>query len=237
MLILFSVATLGLSGFAAWFFFGGPEDDPTRLKLAAAMAEIEAAKPEAMTGDPRDQYALARLYHLGKSGSQNLAEAYEWYSKAAQQGHDGAQYAIGTFFAEGKGVRQSYYRAAEWYRLAANLGHNADAQLALGELYFHGRGVPHGYAEALDWYKKSARRGHPVAQHLLGAMIAEGWAGDFDAVEAYKWFTLAIRERQRVIAHDPELDPLAARQRLRAEMNQNQIKRGEDGARDWRANR
>ncbi len=237
MLILFSVATLGLSGFAAWFFFGGPEDDPTRVKRTAAIAEIEAAKPEAMTGGPRGQYALARLYHLGKSGSQNLAEAYAWYAKAAGQGHDGAQYAIGTFFADGKAVKQSYFRAAEWYRLAANLGHNADAQLALGELYFHGRGVPHGYAEALDWYRKAARQGHPVAQHLLGAMVAEGWAGDFDAVEAYKWFTLAIRERQRVIAHDPELDPLAARQRLRVEMNQNQIKRGEQGARDWRPKR
>ncbi len=77
----------------------------------------------------------------------------------------------------------------------------------------------------------------PVAQHLLGAMITEGWAGDFDAVEAYKWFTLAIRQRQRVIAHDPELDPLAARERLRPEMNQNQIKRGEEGARDWRPQR
>ena len=43
MLVLFAVATLGLSGFAAWFFFGGPEDDPTRVKLAAEMAELEAA--------------------------------------------------------------------------------------------------------------------------------------------------------------------------------------------------
>ena len=80
MLVLFAVATLGLSGFAAWFFFGGPEDDPTRVKLAVEMAEIEALKPQARSGDMKVQYALARLYHTGQFGSRDLDLAYEWYS-------------------------------------------------------------------------------------------------------------------------------------------------------------
>ena len=237
MLILFSVAVLGLSGFAGWFFFGGPEDDPTRVKLTAALNQIEALKPKAQSGGIRAQYELARLYHHGKFGSQDLPEAYKWYSKAAEKGHTGAQYAIGTFFAEGKVVKQSYYRASEWYLLASNLGHNPDAQFALGELYFNGRGVPHGYAEARDWYTKAAEQGHPVAQFRLGAMIAEGWAGGFDAVEAYKWFTLALPGQDRVAALDPKLDVRAALDRLARDMNENQIKRAQAAARDWRANR
>lgn len=237
MLILFSVAALGLSGFAGWFFFGGPEDDPTRVKLAATLSQIEALKPKAQSGDIRAQYELARLYHLGKFGSRNLPEAYKWYSKAAEKGHTGAQYVIGTFFAEGKVVKQSYYRASDWYLLASNLGRNPDAQFALGELYFNGRGVPHGYAEAREWYAKAAEQGHPVAQFRLGAMIAEGWAGGFDAVEAYKWFTLAVRGQDRVTAHDPKLDVRAALDMLARDMNENQIKRARAAARAWRANR
>ena len=237
MLILFSVAALGLSGFAGWFFFGGPEDDPTRVKLAAALSQIEALKPKAQSGGIRAKYELARLYHLGKFGSRNLPEAYKWYSRAAEKGHPGAQYAIGTFFAEGKVVKQNYYRAADWYFLASNLGRNPDAQFALGEFYFNGRGVPHGYAEAWDWYAKAAEQGHPVAQFRLGAMIAEGWAGGFDAVEAYKWFTLALPGQGRVAAHDPKLDVGAALDMLARDMNENQIKRAEAAARAWRANR
>ena len=46
MLVLFAVATLGLSGFAAWFFFGGPEDDPTRVKLAVEMPRSRPLNPK-----------------------------------------------------------------------------------------------------------------------------------------------------------------------------------------------
>ena len=50
-LILFCVATLGLSGFAAWFFFGGPEEDPARKLHEAQIAKISAAHAQAKTGD------------------------------------------------------------------------------------------------------------------------------------------------------------------------------------------
>lgn len=234
MLILFAVATLGMSAFAAWLFFGGPEDDPTRVKLAEYMTRIEAVRPKAEAGDLAAQYLLGDLYQHGKYGAQDLTEAFRWYAKAAEKGHVGAQYALGTFYAEGKGVRQDYFRAAEWFRLAAQLGDSADAELALGDLYFHGRGVPQGYAEALQWYRKAAGKGQPAAQHLVGAMLTEGFAGRPDPVEAYKWLTLAERGRDRVLAHDANMDPRAARERLAKTMTQDQIKRAEADARDWR---
>ena len=201
MLFVVAVATLGLSGFAAWFFFGGPEEDPTRVKLQAYMAEIETLIPKARSGDIHAQYELARLYHHGEPGARDLPQALGWYTKAAQKGHVGAQYAIGTMFANGEGTKQSYYRASEWYRLAANLGRHPDAQFALGELYYRGHGPARDYAEA------------------------------------YKWFTLALAHRQRIIAHDPKLDTLAARDRLIQGMNQNQIKRGKEAVRAWRPKR
>lgn len=233
MLFLFALGALGLSGFAGWFFFGGPEDDPTRIKLAAALSEMEALRPKAEAGGTAIQYKLAGLYYDAQYGAQNRKEAFKWYSRAAEKGHIGAQYAVGGFYARGEVVNQNYYRAAEWYRLAANLGSHPGAQLALGELYFHGRGVPSGYAEALDWFKKAADQGQPTAQHFLGAMYAEGWAGAFDAVKAYQWFTLALRHPDRVRAHNPDLDSGKERQRVAAKMTEDQIKRGEDAAKAW----
>ena len=112
----------------------------------------------------------------------------------------------------------------------SNLGRHADAQLALGDLYFKGQGVPHGYAEALSWYRKSALLGHPVAQYRLGAMYAEGYAGGLNAVEAYKWFTLAMKGKNQIIAYDSRFNPEAALSRLAAGMNRNQIKLAREAA-------
>jgi len=236
-LILFALGALGLSGFAAWFFFGGPEEDPARQRQAALVAKISDTRGRAETGDLKAQYELARLYHLGDFGTRDLAQAFAWYSKAARKGHAGAQYYLGVLYARGEYVRQDYFRASEWYRLAANLGRYADAQFALGELYFHGRGVAHGYAEALAWYKKAADQGHPVAQYRLGVMYAEGWAGGFDAIEAYKWFTLALRGRDRIAAFDPGLDPSAGLAHVARGMNENQIKRAGEAVANWRPKR
>lgn len=237
MLILFALAALGFSGFAGWFFFGGPEEDPARVKLTASLSEIDALKPMATSGDPAVQYKLAGLYHHSQPGAANLKQAFEWYSRAAVKGHVGAQYAVGGFYARGETVKQNYFRAAEWYRLAATLGAYPDAQLALGELYFHGRGIPHDYAEALGWFKKAANQGQPVAQHHLAFMYAEGWAGAFDAVKAYQWFTLALRQPDRVRAHDAKLDSRQAREQLITKMSDYQITRGEDAAKAWLAGR
>ncbi|MDA1089733.1 MAG: tetratricopeptide repeat protein [Proteobacteria bacterium] len=235
MLILFTVAVLGLSGFAGWFFFGGPDDDPTRRAMDAHISRLQAKIPEAEAGSANAQFALARLYHNGDHIAADPKAAYQWYAKAADQGHVEAQYSIGAMYANGDGVRQDYFRASEWYRLAANLGRHAGAQLALGDLYFMGQGVAHGYAEALAWYKKSALRGHPVAQYRLGAMYAEGWAGAFDPVEAYTWFTLAMAKQGQVKAHDSRLDPKAAREKLAEAMNRNQINRATDAAARFRS--
>ncbi len=237
ILFLFAVAALGLSGFAGWFFFGGPEDDPTRRRAEAHVGAIKAKMPAAEAGNIQAQYELARLFHNGDIIEPDLKAAFQWYSKAAGKGHAGAQFALGGLYAKGEAVRQDYFRAAEWYRLAANFGHHAGAQLELGNLYFKGLGAPHGYAEALAWYSKAARRGHPVAQHLLGAMYAEGWAGTFDPVEAYTWFTLALAGQIQVMAYDPTFDPMAARARIARDMNENQIKRARLAAENWRPTR
>ena len=236
-LILFTVGTLGLSGFAAWFFFGGPEEDPTRKRHDALVAKIFSVRSRAETGELTAQYELGRLYHRGGLGTRDLAQAFEWYSKAAGKGHVGAQYYLGLMHARGEYVRQDYFRASEWYRLAANLGRHAGAQFALGDLYFKGRGVPNGYAEALAWYRQAAGQGHPVAQYRLGVMYAEGWAGEFDAIRAYKWFTLALRGRDRISAFDATLDPSAGLGHVVGKMNENQIKRAKEAVDNWRPKR
>ena len=111
------------------------------------------------------------------------------------------------------------------------------AQFALGDLYFRGRGVANGYAEALQWYRQAAAQGHPMAQYRLGVMYAEGWAGGFDAIRAYKWFSLSLRGQDRITAFDPELDAQAGLEHVAGKMNDNQIKRAKEAVANWRPKR
>jgi len=72
-----------------------------------------------------------------------------------------------------------------------------------------------------------------VVQHHLAFMYAEGWTGAFDAVKAYQWFTLALRQPDRVRAHDAKLDSRLSRDRLTTKMSDYRIKRGEDTEKAW----
>jgi uncharacterized protein len=236
-LFLFMVATLGLSGFAAWFFFGGPEDDPARKRHNALVAKIANVQSRAETGDLTAQFEVGKLYRSASPETRDFALAFEWFTKAAGKGHVGAQYNLGGMYASGEYVRQDYFRAVEWYRLAANLGHHLGAQFSLGDLYFRGQGVPNNYAEALGWYTKAATQGHSVAQYRLGVMYSEGWVEGFDAIRAYKWFTLALRGQDRITAFDATLDARAGLSHVAAKMNENQIKRAEEAVANWLAKR
>ncbi len=234
LFLLLIVAILGVSGFAAHVFFGGIDQRDLELELAAYQSRIEALLPAAEKGDVEAQYAVAELYRYGRAHTQDLAAARKWYEKAAGQGHVDAQFKLGEIYEHGLGTRQDHARAAEWYALAARLGRHVEAEFALGNLYFHGRGVAHDYGQAIDRYRRAARRGHPVAQHIFARMLDQGWGIDRDPIEAYKWYTLALRDAGRIEAYDPELDTATARQRLAEEMNRDQIESAERAAESWK---
>lgn len=51
-----------------------------------------------------------------------MAEAMEWYRKAAEQENSRAQYSLGQCYHYGRGVEVNKQEAVKWYRKAAELG-------------------------------------------------------------------------------------------------------------------
>jgi len=82
----------------------------------AAVAEL---RPLAEGGDEWAQCNLAYLYETGRGVEQNVAEAAQWYLKAAKQGDTEAQVSLGTYYEDGQGVKRNYGSAVRWYRKAA----------------------------------------------------------------------------------------------------------------------
>lgn len=65
--------------------------------------------------------------------TQDYDKAFEWYTKAADQGLDVAQLNIGDLYENGYGVPQDYDKAFEWYKKAAEQG-NQEASNRIGRL-------------------------------------------------------------------------------------------------------
>ena len=97
------------------------------------------------------------MYANGRSVQPDLAQAVQWYRKAADQGNAGAQYALGVMYDLGRGIARDYSQAVLWYRRAAEQG-SGSAQLNLGLSYRDGQGVAQDDVEALVWLNLALAR-------------------------------------------------------------------------------
>lgn len=153
------------------------------LSVSAMAADMATLIRQAQSGDVSAQLDLAYEYYQ----QDNHAKAFEWITKAANQGDAVAQYNLGWMYALGKGVRQDYHKAVEWFTKAAGQG-NAKAQNNLGGMYRQGQGVRQDYQKAVEWYTKAAHQGDAWAQNNLGWMYYNGQGVSQNKSTAKRYF-------------------------------------------------
>ncbi len=171
-----------------------------RAEFAAAIRAIKSGhyptdprtfRNPAHGADARAQNNLGYLYERGLGVPQNLAEARQWYGRAAEAGLPEARYNLATLYHHGRGVSRSYEVALPLYSAAAQSGY-AEAEYMLGEYHRAGLGgLSRDGALALSWFLRAARKGHPGAQ-LMAASIyysGEGWRSE--PQKALIWAELA----------------------------------------------
>jgi hypothetical protein len=133
-------------------------------------------------------------------------------------------------YATGEGVPQDAEQAAHWYRQAAEQG-LAPAQYQIGLRYANGDGVTKDYAEAVKWYRRAAEQGVAFAQFNLGVRYANGQGVERDPVQAYQWFSAAA---QSLLGKEADT-ARQARDSIKAQLTPEQLARGEEMVRSWRA--
>ena len=80
------------------------------------------------------QIALGLCYDHGDGVIADPKKAFEWYLKAAKQGHsDYAMFIVGSCYEQAKGTERDVEAAREWYSRAAKDGYE-DAINALHDL-------------------------------------------------------------------------------------------------------
>lgn len=132
--------------------------------------------------NPQDQQKLnAYAFNQGLSefDSGNYTKAFQWYTKAAEQGDAGAQFDLGVMYGKGEGVLQDYKQAVKWYTKAAEQGH-ARAQSNLATMYYAGNGVLQDLVTAYAWANIASAGGagskkrDAIASFATPSQIAEG---------------------------------------------------------------
>ncbi|KAF9349190.1 hypothetical protein BGX26_012499 [Mortierella sp. AD094] len=129
-------------------------------------------------------------YYEGKDIPQNYIIAFEWFLRAASQGHTDAQDKLGCMYSNGKGIPRDYSKAVEWYQLAANQGY-AKSLCNLGFLYEGGIGVTRDDSKAVELYGRAAKQGYATAQCNIGYMYENGNGLGKDYTRAMDWYLKA----------------------------------------------
>jgi cell division septation protein DedD len=134
----------------------------TRGDFARAVKEW---REPATKGDPDAQFNLAQAYKLGRGVPADLAQAEQWYAKAAAQGHPQAvtNYGLALFQ---NGRRQE---AAKWLEQASSRG-EARAQFVLGTMLFNGDAITKDWVRAYALMTRASSSGLPQASQTLAQM-------------------------------------------------------------------
>lgn len=143
-------------------------------------------------GDAMAQISLGQCYELGIGRVKREKQAFQWYSKAAEQGYIYAMHHLATCWERGFGVVKNPFRAYWEYRKVAELGY-PPAMYAVGRFYNDGTGMEKkDYIQAIYWYKQAAKLDYPQAFCALGMCYKQGLGVVVNDVTANHYFAEAM---------------------------------------------
>jgi len=153
---------------------------------------IDAYLSAAEAGDAIAQASVGYIYDVGRSVTENDAEAYRWYSRAVDQAQLDAMVNLAGLYLRGDGVERDADKSYLLNSTAAHAGH-ATAQRNLGVLYQFGEGIEQDFAAARIWFEKAAEQGQLRAFVDLGDLYSRGLGVSKNEEVAFAWYLKAAK--------------------------------------------
>lgn len=149
---------------------------------------LEKISNDAFSGDPVAQFRMGRLF----SGSSEIAgkdpkKQFEWYQKAANQGHSGAMNNLALLYENGDGVAQSLDTAFKLYKSAAEDG-NVIAQANVARFFENGIGVEKDLKLAFQWFTAASDGGDTYSTYKCAFFLFEGAVCPADKKKSFELF-------------------------------------------------
>ena len=151
--------------------------------LVFSLSAAQAAPYKPATAAQRETLAV---FHKAWGGDEL---AFKKLRELADAGDAHAQNGLGNFYAEGKFVTKDEALALQWWTRAAEQG-EAVAQYNVAQAHLRAIAHQNDLVKVNEWLLKAAEQGFLEAQIDLGVSYTMKDTPWFDAVQAYKWFTV-----------------------------------------------
>ena len=150
-------------------------------------SDFPKTKELAEKGNPDAQHKLGVMYVRGIGTKKDGDIGYEWYKKAADQGHARSQYNVGQSYQYGRPPKPKL--ALQWFLKSANQGY-AKAQWHLGVEYTQTTSnlVDVDYNQGIKWLTRAAENNSELAPWNLAKIYSSFWSGHRNEKKALFWF-------------------------------------------------
>ena len=170
------------------------EEKATAERKTTEEKKLQDLLDKAQSGDAEAQVELGLLYfNGGEFIAKDYANAFAFFSKAAEQGNTIGMNGVGVCLQNGYGVQKNEKEAVKYFNKGAKLK-NVVAYYNLGQCYYNGIGVKKGPKKAVKFYTLAAELGYAPAQYGLGICYRSGEGVKQDYTEAVKWFLKAAEQ-------------------------------------------
>ena len=126
---------------------------------------------------------------------ENQRKSFEWYLKAAQNGHAQAQLKVAQHY-----EYENDEQAIMWYRRAAEAG-LAEAQYELANHYLEDEHGAYDYSQAVAWLQKAAAQNNLDAYESLADCYLNGNGVNQDVTQAIYWLEKAAYGGRESVAN------------------------------------
>lgn len=135
--------------------------------------------------DSPSYFSLMGDYYsaLGKSSPENYQLAYQWYTKAADQGSGYAQFMLAELLRQGLGVEKDFDQAIMMYQIADSY-EGSRANITLAYLYLFNQDFPKNYDHAIEILQSPKYVRDKIALYYLSFVYQRGLGVAQDKVRA-----------------------------------------------------
>lgn len=151
--------------------------------------ELHEAESNVKEDDAGIMCRIANTY-LGQG---DVADAFEWYKKAAEYSDSTAMCRLGGMYKHGHGVEQNTDQAIQWYKKAIVTDGNREALLDLGLCYLKGEGAQKDMDKGFFLMQRSANQGNMQAQYNMGVIYRMNGSEE-DMEKALYWYRLSAAQ-------------------------------------------
>lgn len=148
------------------------------------------------------QTCLGVCFKKGDGCEKDMQKAFEWYSKAADNGSSRAQFLLSIFYKNGDFVPQDYAKELQLLQASAEKGF-VSAETRLGFLFCYGeRGARKDEKEAVKWLERAANHGDYLAQAILADCKRYGFGTEVDLPAAAQLYQHAADQGYAVAMYE-----------------------------------